>query len=55
LWESMEQEYCIEVLQPGYGYEFRPFPISKESVEALMLHGHSAIREQLRLWKSGKA
>ena len=55
LWESMDQEYCIEVLQPGYAYEFRPFPISKEIVEALMLHGHSAIREQLRLWKSGKA
>ena len=55
LWESIDQDYCIEVLQPGYAYEFRPFPISKELVEALMLQGHSAIREQLRLWKSGKA
>lgn len=54
VWESVDGEYCIEVLQPGYAYNFKSFPISPQLVDALKLEGHAAIAEQLTLWKRGK-
>jgi|GEM_PF-2184489 hypothetical protein len=54
LWESVDQEYCIEVLQPGYAYEFRPFPFDQALLEPLQNQGHTAIASQLKQWKSGK-
>lgn len=54
VWESVDGEYCIEVLQPGYAYNFKSFPISPQLVDVLKLEGHAAIAEQLKLWKRGK-
>lgn len=54
VWESIDGEYCIEVLQPGYAYNFKSFPISPQLVDVLKLEGHAAIAEQLKLWKRGK-
>lgn len=54
VWESVDGEYCIEVLQPGYAYKFQSFPITSQLVHTLKLDGHATIAEQLKLWKRGK-
>jgi hypothetical protein len=47
LWKSNQDALIIEVLQPGYAYEFKSFPFPPELLQPLILNGQPAIADLL--------